>query len=142
MAVSDILAEKGRAVITVNQQSSIQDTAGILAEKRIGAVVVMDSDDHVCGILSERDVVRALAHGGPEGLSKPVSSCMTKKVISCKEDESIDMLMEKMTTGKFRHLPVIENDKLTGIISIGDVLKRKIELAEREAEDMKRYIAG
>lgn len=142
MAVSDILAEKGRAVVTVNQQSTIQEVADLLADKKIGAVVVMDSGEKVCGIISERDVVREVARNGGDALSKPVSSCMTKQVVSCREDDSIDTLMEKMTAGKFRHLPVIERGKLAGIISIGDVVKRKIEMAEREAEDMKRYIAG
>ena len=142
MAVSDILAEKGRAVVTVAQQSSIHDVANLLAEKKIGAVVVLDGGDRVCGIISERDVVREIAQSGHDGLAKPVTACMTKSVVSCREDDSIDVLMEKMTTGKFRHLPVIEDEKLTGIISIGDVVKRKIEMAEREAEDMKRYIAG
>ncbi len=142
MAVSDILAGKGREVITANRQSTIQEVADLLATNKIGAVIVLDSKDAVCGIVSERDVVREVSKNGADALSRPVTGCMTKDVISCDDDENIDSLMEKMTTGKFRHIPVINNGKLAGIISIGDVVKRKIELAEREAEDMKRYIAG
>lgn len=142
MAVSEILSAKGRDVVTANVQSSVQEVANLLAERKIGAIVVLDDKESVCGIVSERDVVREIASDGSDALSKPVSVCMTRKIISCSSDESIDSLMEKMTTGKFRHLPVIENGKLEGIISIGDVVKRKIEMTEREAEEMKRYIAG
>ena len=142
MAVSEILAEKGRDVVTAKRNSTIQEVAELLASKKIGAVVVVESDESVCGILSERDVVREVSRKGADALDRRVTSCMTKDVISCDDDESIDSLMEKMTKGKFRHIPVINKGKLAGIISIGDVVKRKIELAEREAEDMKRYIAG
>ena len=142
MAVSEILATKGRDVVTATLQATIQDIAELLATKKIGAIVVVDSNDAVCGIVSERDVVREVCKNGADALGRQVTGCMTKDVVSCDDDESIDSLMEKMTRGKFRHIPVINKGKLAGIISIGDVVKRKIEHAEREAEDMKRYIAG
>ena len=142
MAVSDILSTKGRDVVTAERKSTIKTVADLLASKKIGAIIIVDSDEQVCGIVSERDVVREVSKKGADALDKPVSSCMTKDVVSCHDDESIDSLMEKMTKGKFRHIPVINKGKLAGIISIGDVVKRKIELAEQEAEDMKRYIAG
>jgi CBS domain-containing protein len=142
MSVSEILASKGRDVFTADADMTIQDISNVLATKKIGATVVLDKSGHVCGIASERDLVREIAKSGADALSKPISICMTQKVVSCDETETIDGLMEKMTKGRFRHLPVISNGKLTGIISIGDVVKRKIEQAEREAEEMKRYIAG
>ncbi len=142
MSVSEILASKGRDVFTADADMTIQEISNVLATKKIGATVVLDKSGHVCGIASERDLVREIAKSGADALSKPISICMTQKVVSCDKTETIDDLMEKMTKGRFRHLPVISNGKLTGIISIGDVVKRKIEQAEREAEEMKRYIAG
>lgn len=142
MLVSEILAQKGRDVFTTSSHSTISEVAGVLAEKRIGAAVVMDGSNKVCGIASERDIVREIAKSGSESLDKPIASCMTSKVVSCRENDSVDTLMEKMSQGRFRHLPVIENDQLVGLVSIGDVVKSKIEQAEHEAEEMKRYIAG
>ena len=142
MSVSDILATKGRDVFTADGDMTIQEISNILATKKIGATVVLNKDGNVCGIASERDLVRQIAKSGADALSKPISICMTQKVVSCDETETIDQLMEKMTKGRFRHLPVITEGKLTGIISIGDVVKRKIQQAEREAEEIKRYIAG
>jgi len=142
MGVSEILAQKGRNVFTAQHSATIEEIAKTLAEKKIGAAVILNDSEKVCGIASERDIVREVAKNGCDALSQPISVCMTQKVISCSEDESIDSLMDKMTKGRFRHLPVIDGGKLNGIISIGDVVKRKIEIAERDAEDMKRYIAG
>ncbi len=142
MSVSLILAQKGNDVVTVTSQSTLADAVDILAMRKIGAVVVVNKDKTVCGILSERDIVRQIAETGAEALQESVSHCMTSKVVSCDTSETIDGLMEKMTTGRFRHLPVIENGELVGLISIGDVVKRKIEQAERDADEMKRYIAG
>jgi CBS domain-containing protein len=142
MIVSEILSNKGRNVFTTTSNSTLQNVASVLAQKKIGAAVVIDDDNRVCGIASERDIVREIARSGPAALDQSISSCMTQKVISCSETESVDALMEKMTKGRFRHLPVIENGELTGIISIGDVVKIKIQQAEHEAEEMKRYIAG
>jgi len=142
MAVSEILAQKGKQVITASEQATIQEVANLLAQHKIGAIVVQDDKDDVCGIVSERDLVKEIASNQSQALKQPVSSCMTHKVVSCDPDDTVDRLMEKMTAGRFRHLPVLDKGKLVGIISIGDVVKRKIEQAEREAEEMKRYIAG
>lgn len=142
MAVSEILAEKGGNVITANQQTTLEEASKILAGHKIGALVVVTDNEKVCGIVSERDIVRDIANIGPAALDKPIADCMTHRVVSCSSDDVVDTLMEKMTAGKFRHLPVIDNGVLKGIISIGDVVKRKIEQAERDAEEMKRYIAG
>ncbi len=142
MAVSEILAEKGGNVVTISQQTTLEDAARILANHKIGALVVVTDSDQVCGIVSERDIVRDIANAGASALEKTVSECMTHRVVSCTSDDVIDTLMEKMTVGKFRHLPVIDHGILKGIVSIGDVVKRKIKQAERDAEEMKRYIAG
>ena len=142
MSVSAILAQKGRDVVTAEAGDSLEAISKVLAEKKIGAAVVLDSKGKVCGIASERDIVRQVAKQGAKALSQPVSDCMTHKVVSCSEHDTIDLAMEKMTQGRFRHLPVMENGKLSGIISIGDVVKRKIEQALQDAEDLKKYIAG
>lgn len=142
MTVSAILSQKGNNVITVSPNSTLQEAAELLSTNRIGAVIVMDDDGKVCGILSERDIVRSVSQAGARALESSVAGCMTSKVISATSEETVDSLMSKMTAGKFRHLPVIDAGRLSGIISIGDVVKRKIEQAERDAEEMKRYIAG
>ncbi len=142
MSVSDILSIKGRSVVTISQDETLNDAVELLAAKKIGAVIVLGGEETVCGILSERDIVRDIAKNGATILGERVATCMTQNVVSCESGESIDSLMGKMTAGKFRHLPVIDNGSLTGIVSIGDVVKRKIEMAEQEAEEMKRYIAG
>lgn len=141
MSVSEILSTKGSDVVTVAPEASLESVAKTLAKHRIGALVAKDQDK-VCGIVSERDIVRQVASDGPEALQQAVSICMTKSIISCTRADTIDVVMEKMTTGRFRHLPVIEDGELLGIISIGDVVKRKIEMAERDAEELKRYIAS
>ncbi len=142
MSVTEILASKGHSVITVKPTDSLEDISKILAKNKIGAVMVLNDDGEVCGISSERDIVRLVAENGASALEKPVSECMTKNIISCEENATIDQAMEQMTNGRFRHLPVMKDGKLLGIISIGDVVKRKIEQAVRDAEDLKRYIAG
>ena len=142
MSVSGILSEKGNNVVTINRGSTLQQAADLLSKHRIGAVVVRDETQEVCGILSERDIVKAIAAKKNKALLDPISTCMTSRVISCSSDETVDSLMAKMTKGKFRHLPVIDDGNLVGIISIGDVVKRKIEQAERDTEEMKRYISG
>lgn len=142
MSVSEILAEKGNDVVTTLQNTSLLDVAVVLADKKIGAAVVVNESNDVCGIASERDIIRQIAANGTEALTKPIGVCMTTNVVSCKLSETIDGVMEKMTAGRFRHLPVIEKDKLLGIVSIGDVVKRKIQMAEQDAEELKRYISG
>ncbi|MBL1405641.1 MAG: CBS domain-containing protein [Rhizobiales bacterium] len=142
MTVLSILESKGNNVITANLNSTIQSIADILASKKIGAVVIVDESDKVCGIASERDVVREVSKKKEKGLEEPISVCMTHAVESCKETDTINHVMEIMTEGRFRHVPIMSDGKLLGIISIGDVVKARIEQAERDTEDMKRYIAG
>ena len=142
MAVSHILGVKGRNVFTVRPTDTVEAIAKILGEKRIGAVVVTDESGHIAGIVSERDVVRQIAAEGAGVLKKPASSIMTSNVHSCQEGDSEQDLMTLMTARRIRHLPVVKDGKLNGMISIGDVVKFRIETIEREAEDMKAYIAG
>ncbi len=142
MTVAAILATKGNAVLTVDQGSSLKEIISILAEKRIGAVIVKKGDGSVCGIISERDIVQEMHEKGSSALSSTVSDCMTSNVISCTRSSTINEVMEIMTSNRFRHMPVIEKGKLEGIISIGDVVKEKIKQAERDAEDMRNYIAA
>lgn len=142
MNVGGILKEKGRQVETAGPDASLQDIAGVLGEKKIGAVIITKESGKIAGILSERDIVRTVAREGAAALKKPASDVMTTKVITCSEADSVNDLMESMTAGRFRHLPVVNNGNLTGIISIGDVVKWRIAEAEFEAEEMKRYIAS
>ena len=142
MTVGSILAEKGRNVFTTNQQTPMSKVVDILAEKKIGAMVVLDEKDKVAGIISERDVVREISVSGASILSKPVSTCMTRAVISCGETDTVEQVMTVMTTNRFRHVPVVSKGQLVGIISIGDVVKRKIQQAEKDAEDLRNYIAS
>jgi CBS domain-containing protein len=141
MTVAKILAEKGREVQTILPHRTLAEAARILAERRIGAAIVTGADGALLGILSERDIVRALAEAGPAALEEPVSRRMTARVTSCSETMTIETAMEMMTVGKFRHLPVVENGRLTGIVSIGDIVKRHIEKIEAETKAMRDYIA-
>lgn len=140
MTVAAILAEKGRDVLTIAAAKTITEAVEILAKRRVGALVVVEGGDRIVGIVSERDIVRALATGA-DALKQPLSSVMTRDVMTCSDGETIDSVMSRMTKGRFRHLPVAENGRLTGIISIGDVVKARIEQVEREAEEMRAYIA-
>ena len=141
MFVESILGTKGSSVVTVTSDSTIGDLIATLAKHNIGAIVVVD-DGKVTGIVSERDIVRHLA-GSAEGFrSRPVVTIMTKSPPSCTRGDTIDAAMNKMSQGRFRHLPVIEDGALVGIISIGDVVKRKIEEAEQEAGALRDYIAS
>ena len=142
MTVSSILKDKGREVATISPDATLQDAAGVLAERRIGAVVVTDFAGRVAGILSERDIVRATAGSGCDALKEPVAAYMTREVVTCTAADTSERLMEMMTYGRMRHLPVVEDGKLAGIISIGDVVKRRIADAELEAESLKAYIAS
>lgn len=141
MTVSRILATKGRDVVSIMPESTLADAATLLATRRIGAVIVCGEHGAVLGILSERDIVRALAENGAEALSHPVSRRMTEKVISCREQTTIDEVMQMMTRGKFRHMPVIEAGNLCGVISIGDVVKLRMAEVEAESRAMRDYIA-
>ena len=141
MIVSAILKEKGRDVETVGPSVTLMKVAEVLAKRKIGAIVVVDDRRKVQGIISERDIIRVLAQSGPTVLSSPVTSIMTRNVISCGEHDTLDQLMAAMTTGRFRHLPVTKDGALTGIVSIGDVVKYHLAEVQMEASAMKDYIA-
>ena len=141
MTVKSILEEKGHDVVTIEPGATLADAARLLGERRIGAVVVTKDDRRIAGILSERDIVRAIGTLGAEALSQTVDRVMTAKVSTCREAHTVNDVMEVMTRGRFRHLPVERDGRLDGIISIGDVVKRRIEDVEREAEQIRTYIA-
>jgi CBS domain-containing protein len=142
MKAKHILRSKGADVFAVGPDDSVADAVSLLNEKNIGAVIVRDASDKVVGILSERDVVRRLGQRGAEALSMRVADCMTANPFTCAPDETVDELMSKMTQKRIRHLPVTEAGRIIGVISIGDVVKRKIEEAEHEAAALKEYIAS
>ncbi len=139
MTVQRILNDKGSAVTTCRPADTIANVAKVLADKKIGAVVVTEGDA-VRGILSERDIVRAIAGQGDKALGKPASDYMTENVVTCALHDTNDDVMQIMTGGRFRHAPVVEDGKLVGIISIGDVVKRRIAEIEREAAEIREYI--
>lgn len=141
MNVAAILKDKGTEVFTMGPQATLLDVCRELAERRIGSVVIVDEGGKVAGIVSERDIVRVLGREGPEKLASPVSEIMTSKVVTCRRADTIEHLMAEMTAGRFRHLPVVEEDRLLGIVSIGDVVKQRIAEAEMEAAAMREYIA-
>ncbi|HET7334315.1 MAG TPA: CBS domain-containing protein [Rhizomicrobium sp.] len=141
MQVIHILREKGRDIVTIAPEATLAEAARLLARKRIGALLIRDQAGGVAGILSERDVVRAISEESVPALGKPVSAYMTREVLTCTHSDSIDELRELMTHRRFRHVPVLEAGKLVGIISIGDVVKSYIAEAEREAENLREYIA-
>lgn len=140
MTVARIINEKGREVVTTGVGVSLAEVAALLSQKRIGAVIVADGGA-IRGILSERDIVGALAKHGAEALGKLAGDVMTEKVMTCRPDETIHDVMQKMTSGRFRHLPVVDAGQLVGIVSIGDVVKWRIEEVEREADEIRGYIA-
>ncbi len=142
MTVKQILDQKGHEVVTVNPSMGTEEAVRFLADNKIGAVVVTGAGGKIAGILSERDIVRAVASKGGDALGMPISSIMTSKVTTCGEGHTVNQVMELMTNGRFRHLPVEKDGKLIGIISIGDVVRRRIEDVEREAAEIKAYIAS
>jgi CBS domain-containing protein len=140
--VQAILGLKGGDVATADPGHTLGHVVGKLAELRIGAMVVSDEARNVIGIISERDVVKMIAAHGASVLQEPVAKFMTRSVQTCTRKDTVDELMEMMTRGRFRHVPVVEGGKLVGIVSIGDVVKHKIEEAEHEAEVLREYIAS
>lgn len=141
MTVKAILDAKGYDVATIAPDVTLQEAARLLGEMRIGALVVTQGDGRIAGILSERDIVRQIGLSGAAVLEAPVSSAMTTRVETCKLNHSVNEVMEIMTRARFRHLPVAEDGRLAGIVSIGDVVKRRIEDVEREANEIRTYIA-
>lgn len=142
MKVEHILQTKGADVFTVRDTATIAEAVTLLADKNIGAVVVKNAAGGVAGILSERDVVRQLKSKGADALAAPVSACMTANVVTCARCDTVDQIMSKMTQKRIRHVPVVENGALVGLVSIGDVVKRKIEETEQEAAALRDYITS
>jgi CBS domain-containing protein len=139
MTVRSILDSKGHQIQSVEPDTKLSAAIKILGERKIGAVLVM-SQGRIEGILSERDIVRVLGERSAKVLDEPVSAVMTRKVVSCRESDTVSSLMEMMTLGKFRHLPVIEDGRVVGLISIGDVVKRRVQEYELEQEALRDYI--
>jgi CBS domain-containing protein len=141
MTVARILDDKGRDVFTTQPHRTLKEVVELLASKGVGAVVVSDASQSVLGIISERDVVRVLGRHGASALEDPVSRHMTPKVITVTRDDTIEHVMQTMTEGRFRHVPVVEGGRLTGIISIGDVVKRHVNALDSERQALREYIA-
>lgn len=141
MTVARILAEKGRDVHTTQPHRTLKEVAAQLASWGVGAVVVSDATHAVLGIVSERDLVRAIGNGPASVLEEPVSRFMTAKVTTVDQSASVDQVMQLMTEGRFRHLPVVEDGRLIGIVSIGDVVKRHVNALDSERQALRDYIA-
>jgi CBS domain-containing protein len=139
MTVRAILDTKGHQIQSVEPDVRLSAAIKILSERKIGAVLVMNQG-RIEGILSERDIVRVLGERGARVLDEPVSTVMTHKVISCRESDTVSAIMEMMTLGKFRHLPVVEDGRVVGLISIGDVVKWRVREYETEQEALRDYI--
>lgn len=140
MTVGILLQRKSGTIITIAPEAPLTEAVALLGANRIGAVIAAGPNGELAGILSERDVVRILAEKGPEVLSEPVSTVMTRTVVTCTPDETIPVIMERMTRGRFRHVPVVADGRLLGIISIGDVVKHRVEEMERESAQLRDYI--
>ena len=139
MTVRAILDYKGHQIQSVEPEAKLSAAVKVLGERKIGAVLVM-SKGRIEGILSERDIVRVLAERGASVLDEPVSAVMTRKVVSCRQNDTVAAIMEMMTTGKFRHLPVVEEGRVVGLISIGDIVKWRVHEYETEQEALREYI--
>jgi CBS domain-containing protein len=140
MTVKAILKTKGSEVLTIEPTKKLGDAAKVLADRKIGALVVTGADRRVVGIVSERDIVQDLAAHGAQSLDLPLTDVMTRKVVTCSESDTVSSVMERMTAGKFRHLPVVDQGRLVGIVSIGDVVKYRLHEMEREQSAMRDYI--
>jgi CBS domain-containing protein len=141
MNVASMLKSKGRSVVSASAETTVLEIARMLRENRVGCVVIVDGGGKLAGIVSERDVVRAIGADGAAMLDQPVSRCMTREVVTCRECDTIEELMAAMTAHRFRHMPVVERGKLIGLISIGDVVKMRIAETEMETAAMREYIA-
>jgi CBS domain-containing protein len=140
MNVKAILAAKGGNVIGIEPTADLKTAAQLMSVHRIGALVICGAGGRLSGIISERDIVRAISEQSAAALSLPVGQVMTRNVTTCGEDDNIASIMERMTEGKFRHMPVVARDQLIGLISIGDVVKQRVGEIERDAEAMRDYI--
>lgn len=141
MIIGQILKSKGRSVMTARQDDTIHEIASRLSHRKIGAIVIINGAEQVEGIVSERDIIRLIAEHGGKALSMPASSAMTRNVVSCTSNATIEEIMDIMTNGRFRHLPVIEDGKIAGIISIGDVVKHHTAEVQLEVTAMRGYLA-
>ena len=142
MFVRQILSNKGHAIVSIQPTARVADVTTLMSRERIGAVVVLDASGRLTGIVSERDIARGLAEHGGALLEMTADQIMTRDVVTCSPDDDIDKLMRKMTTGRFRHLPVMEQARMVGIVSIGDIVKHRLEELESEASLLQDYIAG
>jgi CBS domain-containing protein len=142
MNVETILRNKGNSVATIQRDATVAEAVDILNRKRIGALVVSDDGERVDGILSERDIVIALAVHGEDLLSRPVGDIMTRTVITCDPSDTVGVLMAEMTNRRIRHFPVVAAGRLCGIVSIGDLVKNRLDEVEFEASSMRSFIAG
>ena len=140
MIVKAILAAKGGNIVSIEPTATLDAAVKTLAEHKIGALLVLGPDRRLIGILSERDIVRVLAERGASMLPQPLAQVMTRKVVTCSQSDTVGVLMELMTTGKFRHLPVIEDEKVIGVVSIGDVVKHRLQEIEQESAALRDYI--
>jgi CBS domain-containing protein len=140
MTVNDILLHKGSEVITIEPTATVAAAVRVLAQRRIGALLVTGADQRIVGIISERDIVRALDGTGPAVLDAPVSEVMTRQVVTCGRHETIGEIMERITSGRFRHVPVVEHGRLAGLVSIGDVVKARLSELEHEQDALREYI--
>lgn len=141
MFVSDILAHKGNRVVAVTPDETLASAIATLSARRIGAVLVLDADKNLAGILSERDILHAVARRAADALKLRVGDVMTTPVITCDPDDTVEHVMGLMTNGRFRHLPVVRRGTLLGIVSIGDVVKWRLDETRQEAEVLRQYIA-
>jgi CBS domain-containing protein len=140
MNVATILKHKGSGVCTTTSDTSLLEIAKLLEQHGIGCVVIV-RDDKIAGIVSERDLLRAIGQAGPKVLEEPVSDFMTKTVITARQSDTVDQLMTEMTARRFRHMPVVERDRLIGLVSIGDLVKIQIAEIEMEAAATREYAA-
>jgi len=140
MTVKAILSHKGSDVFSIEPTATLETAVRTLGKHRIGALLVLGPDRRLIGVVSERDIVRALAEHGAAVLTQPLSQVMTRKVVTCSQTETVGGIMERMTTGRFRHVPVVEQDQVVGIISIGDVVKYRLHEMEQESAALRDYI--
>ena len=140
MDVRTILKAKGNRVLSVAPSSTVAEAASILERERIGSVLVLDGSGRLVGVLSERDIVSGIARSGANCLELKVESVMTRNVVTCRQEDSVNTIMALMTERRVRHLPVMDGDELIGIISIGDVVKHRLAEVESEAQSLREYI--
>jgi CBS domain-containing protein len=140
MNAATILKQKGGGVITATANISLLDVAKLLSQHGIGCIVILGNDDKIAGIVSERDLMRAIGQAGPDALNQPVSNFMTKKVVTAREADTSERLMSEMTIHRFRHMPVVERGRLLGLISIGDLIKLHVADTDFQSGAMRQYI--